>query len=706
MMSSQDRGRPTYLSEATRQLIDLSRAVELELCAERLLTNGIKHAMQAWGGKAIPDQVPEWRSFCSEDHSPVEYSVAVDYRAGAAQLRYLIEPQAYEATLEAFQARALEFVGVLDRRYQDTVSLDRVKAIQDIFLPTDGEARGNFAALFSQVALRNVSVPEWKIYLDTRTRGTGNAWNFVRATLTRLGMEEAYEEIIQTMEPTDIPFLFALDLNPGPNSRVKVYFEHPDGMAADIAAKLAAICPETNPKEVERFLVTMNGGSPGPYRGKPAGTCIAFKMEEDGSLKTPEGMMTYQRSIDVLKKRPLEAGRGLHSWVTFKTTKMRGEVFTFYTSAEMYNALPVREWVGEVKHDAASVHAWGPYGGQYDRDSDIGGRPWANNDGSLPFGGVDSSVGSSDDADHGFGYWTGNGNGNGFQGGRPDFPSGDAMHYREIHGILAAIAFVGLFPLGSIFVRVIPGRFAWIVHAITQTVAYIVFIGAAVLGLYLVNTIRIPPNGASLLATSTVNVHPIIGIVILTLLFFQPILGIVHHVKFKRLGRRTAWSHLHLWNGRAMVTLGIVNGGLGLGLASASPGSIAAYSVVAAIVWLLWVLAAAYGELRWRWRRGAKWEDGKEKTEGAGRASGRGGGRETTMATTATTVTSSSGNSDVGAVAGEPWRRPDTPTPPYTPGPAGPDLAVYGGPGLNNTPAGNNTMGLPMEQEKQLDRLP
>ncbi|RYO74352.1 hypothetical protein DL764_010877 [Monosporascus ibericus] len=152
-------------------------------------------------------------------------------------------------------------------------------------------------------------------------------------------MDDAYEVIIESTEPTDIPFLFALNLNPGPNSRVKVYFEHPNGMAVDIAAKLAAICPETNPKEVERFLVTMSGGSPGPYRGQPARTCIAFKMGEDGSLKTPQETMYFpiseynphdqERSINVLKKRLLEAGGDLHSWVAFKTTKMRGKVFTF-----------------------------------------------------------------------------------------------------------------------------------------------------------------------------------------------------------------------------------------------------------------------------------------------------------------------------------------------------------------------------------------
>jgi len=61
--------------------------------------------------------------------------------------------------------------------------------------------------------------------------------------------------------------------------------------------------------------------------------------------------------------------------------------------------------------------------------------------------------------------------------------------------------------------------------------------------------------------------HPIIGIVLFVLLFFQPLLGFLHHFMFKKHGRRMVWSYGHIWLGRIIITLGIINGGLGLQLA-------------------------------------------------------------------------------------------------------------------------------------------
>jgi predicted Na+-dependent transporter len=58
------------------------------------------------------------------------------------------------------------------------------------------------------------------------------------------------------------------------------------------------------------------------------------------------------------------------------------------------------------------------------------------------------------------------------------------------------------------------------------------------------------------------------------------------------------WSYLHLFNGRIMITLGIINGGLGLYLAGASQSLKTAYAVVAAVLWALWMLAAFAGEIR------------------------------------------------------------------------------------------------------------
>ena len=89
-------------------------------------------------------------------------------------------------------------------------------------------------------------------------------------------------------------------------------------------------------------------------------------------------------------------------------------------------------------------------------------------------------------------------------------------------------------------------------------------------------------------------------------LLLQPILGILHHVFFKKYSKRTVWSHAHIWIGRIFITLGIINGGLGLRLAgSASAGQEAAYGVVAGLIWLVWIGAAVFGEVK-RLRRPAQ----------------------------------------------------------------------------------------------------
>jgi len=54
---------------------------------------------------------------------------------------------------------------------------------------------------------------------------------------------------------------------------------------------------------------------------------------------------------------------------------------------------------------------------------------------------------------------------------------------------------VVLFPVGSIFMRVIPGRFALWAHGLMQLIAYTVYIAAVGLGIYLVRTVRIPRGG-------------------------------------------------------------------------------------------------------------------------------------------------------------------------------------------------------------------
>ncbi|KAF2746657.1 iron reductase domain protein [Sporormia fimetaria CBS 119925] len=181
-------------------------------------------------------------------------------------------------------------------------------------------------------------------------------------------------------------------------------------------------------------------------------------------------------------------------------------------------------------------------------------------------------------------------------------PRGAAMSRRRnmliAHGTLAALAFVILFPTGGILIRLASFPGLWWIHGAFQIFAYLTYTAAFGLGVYIANQMEL--RGAA---------HPIIGIVVFIVLLFMPVFGYVHHVMYKKVGRRTWWSQVHIWVSRSAITLGIVNGGLGLRLAdsmnmSSKPGIIA-YGVVAGVMWLAWVVAAIVGEMRRKSARGA-----------------------------------------------------------------------------------------------------
>lgn len=196
----------------------------------------------------------------------------------------------------------------------------------------------------------------------------------------------------------------------------------------------------------------------------------------------------------------------------------------------------------------------------------------------------------------GFGNpFSGGGSGSGFGGFDMTSFLSDRQKILIAHGVLASLAFVILFPVGSILIRLgsFPG--VWLVHGLFQIFAYAVYIAAFGLGVWFVNNIPVNLLG---------HYHPVIGIVVFCLLFFQLILGWLHHSQFKKYRRRTVWSYGHLWLGRAVITLGMINGGLGMLLATEtgyfvpSQGQMIAYGVVAGIMWLLWVCVSLIGERR------------------------------------------------------------------------------------------------------------
>ena len=145
-----------------------------------------------------------------------------------------------------------------------------------------------------------------------------------------------------------------------------------------------------------------------------------------------------------------------------------------------------------------------------------------------------------------------------------------------------SLAWVIFFPLGAIIIRTISSRNVIHVHSLTQSFAYTLALVGMALGIYVATN---PYN--------MINVyHPIIGLVVVGLATVQPILGTIHHRIYKVHGQRTAWATTHIVLGRLVITLAIINGGLGLRMAGNSRKGEIAYGVVAGIVWLVWMAVA------------------------------------------------------------------------------------------------------------------
>lgn len=185
--------------------------------------------------------------------------------------------------------------------------------------------------------------------------------------------------------------------------------------------------------------------------------------------------------------------------------------------------------------------------------------------------------------------------------------------YASAHGALASLAFVAVFPIGALLVRLSHlNNLPWI-HGTIQIFGYILFLAAAGLGIYIAT------------ASSRLNEpHAVIGILLLAVLSFMPFLGALHHKVYKRLQKRTLWSYVHIFTGRVAIILGIVNGGLGLHLAEARTSYVVAYGILAGGMGGFY-LGVIFHEMK----RGRK---AKVGAGGLGEAKGRGteeGGRDT-----------------------------------------------------------------------------
>ncbi|GFF63611.1 LOW QUALITY PROTEIN: cytochrome b561 and DOMON domain-containing protein At3g61750 [Aspergillus lentulus] len=148
--------------------------------------------------------------------------------------------------------------------------------------------------------------------------------------------------------------------------------------------------------------------------------------------------------------------------------------------------------------------------------------------------------------------------------------------YAKAYGILMSVAFILIFPLGATVLRLVKSKHAVWLHFGIQLTGWALMLGGLATGIRLHN-----------------NAHTIFGTVIVVLMLIQPFLGVIHHWIYIRKKTRTALAPVHVWLGRILIILGMVNGGLGLRLADNTHGGKIAYGVVAGVcgaMYLAWVV--------------------------------------------------------------------------------------------------------------------
>jgi len=158
-----------------------------------------------------------------------------------------------------------------------------------------------------------------------------------------------------------------------------------------------------------------------------------------------------------------------------------------------------------------------------------------------------------------------------------------------VHGSISSLAYLVILPLGAIVIRIpfLARKLGGIwTHAAIQALGFILVVVGAGLGIY-----------AAQVQGQLMDAHPIIGMILLALLFTQPFSGYLHHLMWKKTGGRTATSWEHITIGRIAIVLGMINGGLGIMLAAPVPTRyIAAYGVVAGVMGTTYLACIAYGE--------------------------------------------------------------------------------------------------------------
>jgi hypothetical protein len=171
-----------------------------------------------------------------------------------------------------------------------------------------------------------------------------------------------------------------------------------------------------------------------------------------------------------------------------------------------------------------------------------------------------------------------------------------AKMWKLVHAVILCLVFVILFPAFALALHLFPGpKTVPFVHGPAQMLALVLALVGMAFGI-----------STAMVYNSLGGFHEIIGIFAITsLVAFQPLMGLIQHINWRRKATRSIWSYTHRWFGRLVIILGIINGGLGFyiskpGSNSAPWNGIIAYSVISGAVAVFWIAVVIVRDIRAR----------------------------------------------------------------------------------------------------------
>ncbi|WP_399881147.1 tryptophan dimethylallyltransferase family protein [Streptomyces sp. BBFR51] len=302
---------------------------------------------------------PPTRTFLSDDHTPVEFSLSFQPDAKPS-MRVLLEPGCGADSLAQGGRIGLEAIRGMARRWHFTT--DALDAVQDLFLPPAPQGP---LALWCALELVPGGVPKVKVYLNPAANGAERSATTVREALHRLGHRQAFANLPQG---AGHPFL-ALDLGDWAEPRAKVYVRH-DHLTAGQAGRLSRTDSGPGPAAIEGFFRTAAGLGPdttglGRRPGlschsftdtataRPSGFTLHIPVRDyarhDGEVLARAGRVlchhgmdasVLERALTALTERRPEDGVGLIAYLALAHQRDRPPRVTAYLSSEAYAVRP------------------------------------------------------------------------------------------------------------------------------------------------------------------------------------------------------------------------------------------------------------------------------------------------------------------------------------------------------------------------------